>query len=358
MHGHTSSIMDYARFNYVAQPEDSISEKGLFPRIGDYDTWAIEWGYRWIPGATTPEAETPVLNQWVIEKNRDKRYWYGIENKPDDPRAQNEDLGDNAMKAGEYGIKNLKRILPHLVEWTTADNQGYDDLEDMYNQLTDQFSLYMRHVVKNIGGRYENLKTREQSGPIYTFVPAATQLEAMAFLNRNLFATPEWLLDRAVLGFTGATAAGIISTQQNRILDRLISNSTINKLLNAEALNDKAFTATDMLNELRKGVWGELNSKQAVSIYRRNLQKTYVEKMIAMIRPPASAEPEMELEGRGRNVRAVADNSRTSDLVSLLKANLAAIRSSLSAALPAVKDNATRYHLQDIAERIKKALNP
>lgn len=356
-HGHTSSIMDYARFNYVAQPEDNISERGLFPRIGDYDTWAIEWGYRWIPEANTPEAETPVLNKWVIEKSKDKRYWYGIENNSEDPRAQNEDLGDNAMKAGEYGIKNLKRIIPYLIEWTRSDNKGYDDLEDMYNQLTGQFSLYIAHVVKNVGGRYENHKTREQSGPVYEFVPAATQFEAMAFLNKQLFATPEWLLDPEILGFTGATAAGIISNQQNRVLNRLISTTTFNRLLNAEALSKKAFRATDMLDELRKGIWAELDTRQAVSIYRRNLQKTYVEKMIAMIRPPASAEPEMELEGRGRNARVVADNSRVTDLVSLLKTNLVSVRSGIRAALPAVKDRATRYHWQDISDRISSALS-
>jgi hypothetical protein len=154
--GHTPSIMDYARFNYVAQPEDHITEKGLFPRIGDYDKWAIEWGYKWMPQFKTADEETPFLNQWVISRlSQNRRLWFGIENDFNDPRSQNEDLGDNAMLAGTYGIKNLKRILPQLENWTYEPNEGYDELKSIYTQLVNQFNLYMGHVVKNIGGIYD-----------------------------------------------------------------------------------------------------------------------------------------------------------------------------------------------------------
>jgi hypothetical protein len=146
--GHTPSIMDYARFNYVAQPEDHISEKGLLPRIGDYDKWAIEWGYRWIPEAKKPEDEVAILNKMTTEKLKDKRYWFGTESDPDDPRGQNEDLGDDAAKASGYGIKNLKRILAKLPEWTKEANKDYSGLGEMYSQLTSQFSRYMGHVPK------------------------------------------------------------------------------------------------------------------------------------------------------------------------------------------------------------------
>ena len=140
--GHTPSIMDYARFNYVAQPEDNISEKGLFPRIGDYDKWAIEWGYKWMPDANTPEDEVPILNKMTMEKLKDKRYWFGTETDQDDPRGQNEDLGDNAMKASAYGIKNLQRILVKLPEWTKEANKDYSSLNEMYQQLVAVWQIY------------------------------------------------------------------------------------------------------------------------------------------------------------------------------------------------------------------------
>ncbi|MBS1564351.1 MAG: zinc-dependent metalloprotease, partial [Bacteroidetes bacterium] len=213
-HGHTSSIMDYARFNYVAQPEDNISESGLFPRIGDYDNWAIEWGYRLIPGAASAVEEKPVLNQWVITHSKDRKYWFGNESDPDDPRSQNEDLGDNAMKAGGYGIKNLRRILGHLVEWTNEPNEDDENLQDMYRQLTMQLSRYIGHVVKNIGGSYENLKTVEQPGPVYEPVPAALQHEAVLFLNEQVFATPEWLLDKKLVSRIGISPLPVVGSLQ------------------------------------------------------------------------------------------------------------------------------------------------
>ena len=159
--GHTPSFMDYARFNYVAQPEDNISQSGLFPRIGDYDKWAIEWGYRWYPELKTPEAEVPALNKITVEKLKDKRLWFGTESDSDDPRAQNEDLGDNAMTASGYGIKNLQRIMSKLPEWTKEDNKGYNSLNEIYGQVVTQFQRYMGHVAKNVGGLLTTPKTLE-----------------------------------------------------------------------------------------------------------------------------------------------------------------------------------------------------
>src|SRR5688572_5071809 len=185
--GHTPSIMDYARFNYVAQPEDNISQAGLFPRIGDYDKWAIEWGYRLFPQFKDPQAEKAHLNKWVIEKLSNKRLWYGTQLNADDPRSQNEDIGDDAMKAGMYGIRNLQRILPNLLEWTREANEDYANLGSMYSHLTGQFSRYMGHVVKNIGGIMETPRTVEEEGAVYEIVPENKQREAVDFLNKHLF---------------------------------------------------------------------------------------------------------------------------------------------------------------------------
>jgi hypothetical protein len=198
--GHTPSIMDYARFNYVAQPEDSIGPSGLYPKIGEYDKWAIEWGYRWFPDFKTRQEEQAFFNKWVIEKtSKNKRLWFGIEIDQNDPRSQSEDLGDNAMLAGAYGIKNLKRLVPELMKWTKVDNEGYTSTRLIYNELVTQYFRYMGHVVKNIGGITTTPRTVEENGTEYEFVPKATQKEAMQFLQQQLFNTPKWLIDKKTL---------------------------------------------------------------------------------------------------------------------------------------------------------------
>ncbi|RZK45834.1 MAG: DUF5117 domain-containing protein, partial [Pedobacter sp.] len=199
--GHTPSIMDYARFNYVAQPEDKISKKGLYPRIGDYDDWSIDWGYRIYNKDNVDDMAK--INVRTIEAAKNPRLWFGTETNPDDPRSQNEDLSDNAMLASGYGIKNLQVILPKLTEWTKGKNEGYDDLQEMYGQLTSQYIRYMGHVTKNVAGILETPKMVEQGGVIYERNAAAKQREAMAFLNAQLFKTPTWLINKQILDVTG-----------------------------------------------------------------------------------------------------------------------------------------------------------
>jgi hypothetical protein len=182
--GHTSSIMDYSRFNYVAQPEDSISEKGLFPRINDYDYWAIEWGYKVFPGKTEEE-EKKLLNNWVKSKSQNPRLRF-IHFNGFDPRAQGEDLGDNAMKAAAYGIKNLKRILPELPSWTSVQGENFEELDKFYEAVVNQYARYMGHVLMNLGGIYTDNKTTDQEGAVFTVVPRQMQKEAMQFMLRNM----------------------------------------------------------------------------------------------------------------------------------------------------------------------------
>ena len=355
--GHTASIMDYARFNYVAQPGDNISEKGLFPRIGDYDKWAIEWGYRIIPEAKSAKEEVPILNKWTIEKLKNKRYWFGTETDPDDPRAQSEDIGDDAMKASTYGIMNLKFILPHLVEWTKTDNEGYDNLENMYNQLVGQLGRYTGHVAKNIGGRYETLKTSEEAGDIYELVPVATQKRAMEFLGKQIFATPTWLIDKKIIALTDVQPINVIAGLQGVATARLLNASTMNKLISGETIDPNAYKITDYFNDLQKYMWGELATGQAIDVYRRNLQKSYVEKMNAILHPPAAPAAAMQQQGGGGRRRAGADGPRTpTDVKSVVKANLAQLRTKIKADLPRVTDPMTRYHLQDLVGQIDEAL--
>ena len=353
--GHTPSIMDYARFNYVAQPEDHISEAGLFPRIGDYDKWAIEWGYRWMPDAKTPEDEVPILNKMTTEKLKNKRLWFGTETDADDPRGQNEDLGDDAAKASAYGIKNLQRIVDKLPEWTKEANKDYSGLNELYGQVVTQFNRYMGHVAKTIGGIYTTPKMVEDAGVVVEFVPEAKQKEAMQFLQQQLFTTPKWIVDNTISDYTGTNKLTTIGNIQTSILNRLISNNTFNKLFRFEAESKTAYTATEMLNDLRNGVWSELPTRKPIDIYRRGLQKSFVESLSKIINP----EPVQGLTvSFGRGSASPAINNNTTDGISIAKAQLRTLASQIRAALPAYKDAASRAHLQDVLDRIDETLNP
>ncbi len=351
--GHTPSIMDYARFNYVAQPEDKISQKNLFPRIGDYDMWAIEWGYRWMP-QSTPEAEIPILNKLTMERLKNKRLWFGTETDPDDPRGQNEDLGDDAIKASGYGIKNLQRIVAKLPEWTKQANKDYSSLGQMNAQLRGQFQRYMGHVAKSVGGIYTTPKMTEEPGVVVEFVSKAKQKAALQYLHEQLFKTPKWLVDNDISSYTGDNKLTTIGNIQNNVLNRLLGVSTFNKLARFEAEQPTtAYTAHEMVTDLRKGIWSELVSKQPIDIYRRGLQKSFVETLNKIINPPASAN--VTIAGFGTISTGA---SPTSDAVSVAKAQLRLLQAEIRAALPVYRDVASRAHLQDVNDRITEALNP
>ncbi|HXH99358.1 MAG TPA: zinc-dependent metalloprotease [Sphingobacteriaceae bacterium] len=347
--GHTPSIMDYARFNYVAQPEDKINRQGIFPRIGDYDDWAIEWGYKMLPNMKSAEAEVSVLNKLTIDKLKNPRLWFGKETNPDDPRSQSEDLGDNSMKASFYGIKNLQRILPNLITWTRESNEGYDNVKNIYRELTGQFGRYMGHVSKNIGGVYETPKTVEQSGSVYERTPASIQKEAIAFLDRQLFATPTWLIESSVIDQIGENKLTIISRLQEPVINRLVSTTTLNKLLSAEAADGKtAYKITELFSDLQNSIFKEVKNNEAIDVYRRNLQKIYVERLISLIKPNLSPMP----------LPFPTQPQVQSDAISIARAQLRDTDRMIKAALPNISDSMTNYHLQDISDRINSALKP
>lgn len=352
--GHTPSIMDYARFNYVAQPEDNISEAGLFPRIGDYDKWAIEWGYKWIPEAKSATQETPILNKLVIEKLKNKRLWFGTEQDPNDPRTQNEDLGDNAMLASSYGIKNLKRIVPNLLTWTRGENEGYDNARLMFQEVTTQFNRYLGHVSKNIGGITTTPRMVEEEGTVYDYVSKATQKEAMKFLQDNAFKTPMWLIDQKLYSLAGVGGMSTIATIQENVLNRVLSPATLDKLLQFEAFNpQQAYKPMEMLEDLKAGVWTEMIQRRATDIYRRNLQKIYTERLIALLTPPAQPAPSAMMSRFGP-----APISKTTDAISLVKGHARGLVSQIKASMPLIQDQATKLHLQDVADRLTLVLNP
>lgn len=355
--GHTPSIMDYARFNYVAQPEDNISETGLFPRIGDYDKWAIEWGYRLFPQFKDADAEKGYLNTWVIEKLKNKRFWFGTESNPDDPRSQSEQVGDDAMKGSMYGIKNLQRIVPNLLEWTKESNEDYTNLNELYNQVVGQYSRYMGHVTKYVGGIMETPKRVEESGPVYEIVSEAKQREAVEFLQKNLFTTPTWLINYDIFSKTGINPVSIIGNIQDNMLGRMLSTRTLTKLLDAEAAQGKAaYQITELLTELKKGIFSELPVRKPIDIYRRNLQKSYVN-MLSNILNPVAGSP----SGSGGGITITVSSSVStdkSDIKSVTRAHLQQLRAEAKAAAAIVSDEMSRYHLSDIVTRIDNALEP
>jgi hypothetical protein len=350
-HGHTASIMDYARFNYVAQPEDSVAEIGLFPRIGDYDYWAIEWGYKIFPGKSEQE-EKKLLNDWVKSKAANPRLRF-IHYNGTDPRAQAEDLGDNAMKASAYGVRNLKRIIPELPDWINVKGENFDNLDKVYDEAVLQFTRYMGHVLMNLGGIYDDEKTTDQPGAVYTVVPRQTQKEAMYFLQKNLFETPSWLMNRKILDLTSAPQTDQVSTLQDNFLGSMLASSRLQRIISSSNRDKAAYPIDEYFDDLKNGLWSELKTKKPIDNYRRNLQKSFVERLSNMINPPA-ATPGL-FGGFTIFIGPVSDPKK-SDMVSVAKATLRSLREDILKNMAAYTDKMSLYHLQDCEERIQKAL--
>ena len=277
IYGHTPSIMDYARFNYVAQPEDGISRKGIFPRINDYDIWAIQWGYTPMIGATDEDSDRLMLEK-LVEKNLNgnKRLWWGDgEGYRNDPRCLTEDLGDDAMKASEYGIKNLKRMLQNLPKWTYDKKDYYNaNLSKMYSQVLNQFNRYNGHVIGQIGGMMRDFKTIDQQGDVFTAQPKAKQKAAMAFLDRNVFNEPAWLIDNEYMMRLTNDPQEFASTIGTTAVVRLMTKIRNNDL-------NKEYTADELLTDMTRMLFKEAGTGRKVSDYRAKLQTTFVSQLIS-----------------------------------------------------------------------------
>lgn len=349
--GHSASIMDYARFNYVAQPEDKISQSGLFPRIGDYDKWAIQWGYTYT-GENDAQADRKINNKWIIDNlSKNPRVWFGGEGRNDDPRAQTEDLGDNSMLASEYGIKNLKRILVNLPEWTKEEGDRYENLSQMYGQVVGQFSRYMGHVLRNVGGIQETFKSVEEKGDVYTPTTVAMQKQAMQFFHTQLFTTPKWLLDASILNkFANPASNERVQTVQTSILKSLLDKGRLYRITTSQTrFGASSYALNEMMDDLRKGLFSDVSK---ADIYRRNLQKTFVSQLDEMLNPSASAAAGMIRIG----VPSV--DVENTDLVSEAKAQLKKLAASLQAAKATATDANAVNHINDLQDRIKQALDP
>lgn len=353
VHGHTASIMDYARFNYVAQPEDNIPENDLFPHIGEYDKWAIEWGYK-NSGATDENGDKKIVQQWIVQRTgKNPRLWFGNgETRRFDPRCQTEDLGDDAMKAGMYGIRNLKRLVPNIPAWAHENGGTYNAVGEAYSNVQQQYFRYMAHVLKNVAGVTYDIKSEEEPGISIQPVSIAKQKEALRFFNAELFRTPFWLMNETIIDNisvpqTGNTitheelsAGDFIEDTQSKVLNSLLDVKRLNKIEeNENQFGSKVFPLSEYLATIHNGIWGELETSTMVKVdvHRRNLQKCYFGAMLAIM--VAKDAPSTE-----------------NDISSLVKADIVRLKSEIQSAIPRTKDTLTLYHLKDMLSRIKNAL--
>ena len=354
-YGTAPSIMDYARFNYVAQPED----KGvsLMPNVGIYDKHSIRWGYRPILEAKSAKDEKPILDQWIRAHEKDPMYRFGSQQfgNPIDPSSQTEDLGDDAIKASLYGIENLKKIVPNLNKWTYSEGEDFQELEDLYAQIFNQYNRYMGHVIANIGGVYENYKTFDQSGSVYSHVVKNHQKHCMKFLNEQLFKTPAWLINKDIsnkIEFTGLTER--IRKSQSNNLKKILDFARLARVIENNTVNDnESYSLIEMLNDLQSGIWSELRTSSAITVYRRNLQKAYIERMDYLINKKQS-----EITGIEKyTLKRTKVNINQSDIISVCRGKLEELKSQIKKRLPSYRDEYSKYHLKDMINRIDSTLD-
>ncbi|RKV75318.1 MAG: DUF5117 domain-containing protein, partial [Alloprevotella sp.] len=223
-HGHTSSIMDYARFNYVAQPEDNISSEGIFPRINDYDKWAIQWGYSYFPNAKSEKEERKILNDLTVKTiTGNRRLWFGGEGHDNDPLALTEDLSDDVMKASDYGLKNLRRVVKGLPEWIYEEGNLGDNLAEGYKAVFGQYRRYVGHVLAQIGGVHREYKSVEQSGAVFKTMTRERQQRALAWLDKNVLECPTWMISEPYISRLSAKPQELIRPLAEMAVSYLVS---------------------------------------------------------------------------------------------------------------------------------------
>ena len=349
--GIAASIMDYARYNYIAQPGDTGIR--FIRQMGPYDHYATNWGYRWIPNAKSPEEELPILKKWIEDTNVEPIYRFGRQRNRFDPQSQTEAIGDNPVKASTYAINNLKYVVQNLPKWTSDITQNYDDLEELYEELLGCWSRYIQHVVTNIGGVYEVIKEPKQGGTVYEIVSKETQKESMQWLAENLLSTPEWLIDPSILNNIDHTGYfERIRRQQARHLSSLLSTDRIGRLIDAETNGNNYYSALELLQDLRKSLWSEAQQGKNVTIYRRNLQRTYIDEMQQLM----NAKKENYKTEIGSESSFMYDVPN-SDVPSLVRGELKALEKTLKSALKRNINTTTKFHFEDVLARIESLLN-
>ncbi len=332
--GIAATIMDYARYNYIAQPGDENIR--FIRQLGPYDHYAINWGYRKIPLAKTPEQEVKTLDKWIEEKADDPIYRFG--GARFDPSAQTEGIGNDQVKASTYGMKNLKIVAENLPSWTSDQTNNYEDLSELYGELLGVWSRYVGHVSGNIGGVYEFNKKPVQNGMVYEAVSKKKQKEAMVWLHKNAFETQDWLINPEILaninenGYTER-----ILSLQNRQLYTLLNSNKLEMMIDAEVIDANNYTALDMIRDLRTGIFSETNYTKNVDVFRRNLQKSMINRMGILLN---------------------SKDNQNSDISSIVRGELEALNFQLTVAKNRGVNRITKYHYRDCLANIKEILNP
>ena len=360
--GHAPSIMDYSRFNYTAQPEDSIPLEDLVPRIGPWDIYTTRWGYTPIPGARTPDEEWLTLDRWSREQDSIPWYRFSMsDSRGADPGDHSEAVGDDdPIKATTWGLMSIERIVPRLIPAAVQDGQDYDDLALLYTRLIQQWNREMNHVAILIGGAQAQEKYAGQSGPRYTPWPRARQRAAVRFLNENAFATPGFfLVDDILRRIQVEGALARINQAQTSVLNTLFNNRRLERLVEFEALADnraQAYGLLEMLAEVRGGVWTELGSGSVtIDPFRRELQRSYLTIVATKVNPPA---PPTGGGGGGGFGGFNAPARATSDVRAAFRSELRALDGQLQRAVGRTTDRATRAHLEEARDRIREILEP
>ena len=352
-YGTAPSVMDYARFNYVAQPEDKgvilMPSQWESPNVGVYDKFSVMWGYKPILDVSEKQ-EKNILKKWITDKENDLMYRFGPSGGID-PSSQTEDLGDDAIKASSYGIKNLKRIIPNLMEWTTEDGETYEELEYMYSQVLNQFRRYIGHVTTNIGGVYQYYKTSDQDGAVYTHVSKSHQKACLNFLNKNLFETPYWMINQEILNkieYAGTTER--IRSLQSSYLNRILDFGRMARMIENEALNGlKSYSLIEMMDDLKNGIWSELEKGDNIDVYRRNLQKSYILRLAFIMKNDQESRP-----GWGDYITNVKVN--VSDIRSVTMSSLVELKKELKKAIKKYSDKSSKSHLDYCISMIDEAI--
>lgn len=389
MGGTAPSIMDYARFNYVAQEGDGV--KQITPKIGAYDKFAIGWGYRWT-GKASPQEELTITRSWLDAHQGDPLYFYGEQQSETiDPRSQAEDLGDNAMKAGAYGIINLKKTIPHIIEWSTKKGEDYEQAKAFYNQVINQWYVYNNHTLANIGGIYLTPSVKGDGLTTYTPVPYETQKEALDFLKEHILTLPEWLFVNELQhqlrpakntpkGFVDQSPYTVFREKQSSILYHLMKDDRLLRILEFEFLKEaqpsqRVMTVSELFSDLRSFIFKKSMKKKNLTIAERMTQKNYIDALIIDVntlyaktekslysRMPMvcdyayhphdtdehNDEKNLSLYFNGMKRLSEVGSAKRSELIKVRKIILSAKNSG---------DEATRNHYADLLIRLNRALD-
>lgn len=332
-HGFGASIMDYLRFNYVAQPEDGFTAEELLPKIGLYDDFAIEWGYKYLPQYKNVDDEANMLKSWVSQKRKDPKLFYFQEGDFSDPRVQSEDMGSNAMKAGALGIKNLQVAMNNLADWLeNDDDENFTMMKKMHSAIVSRYNEYLSHALKNIGGRYADQSLMVEGRDNYIPVSREIQKEAMSFMNSYYFKEPTWLFPKNITDKTRFLFSGQVEVDFDAFLGRIFFKfSSISR--NEYIVGHQPYKLVEFFDDLYDGLFQDLNDSKEISAYRRMLQRSYMNKLLSTVYNPVSYE---------------------NDVAIILKRQIEKIKTACDSAVQKKTDPASIDHLKAISEMIRQ----